>query len=160
MPLADQDILHLNAALGYLEIGMVLEANEELEKIDPYCRHLPEVLCLRVDIYKRLEQWDLMEAVAGKFRHVIPQNPDFWAWWAYATRRAKTIEAAKVILLEAAELHPKNAQIQFNLACYECQLGRLKEAKQYLKQTFAIDQTYRMNALDDPDLEPLWGSLK
>jgi catabolite regulation protein CreA len=45
----------------------------------------------------------------------------------------------------------------YNLACYECQLGNLKDAMQWLEK--AIDlagkKDVRVMALDDPDLEPL-----
>jgi hypothetical protein len=34
MPLDRKDQRHLTAAQGYLELGMLLEANEELEEID------------------------------------------------------------------------------------------------------------------------------
>jgi hypothetical protein len=31
---------------------MHLEADEELDPMDPYCRHLPEVLAVRVKVYR------------------------------------------------------------------------------------------------------------
>jgi len=40
------------------------------------------------------------------------------------------------------------------LACYECQLGEIKNAKNYLKEAFEIDSNWRAAALDDPDLQP------
>ena len=43
MPLEGPD-QHLRAAHGFIELGMFEEANAELEEIDPFCRHLPEVL--------------------------------------------------------------------------------------------------------------------
>jgi hypothetical protein len=51
MPLEGPDRLHLRAACGYVELGMFEEANAELEEIDPFCRHLPEVLLARLAIY-------------------------------------------------------------------------------------------------------------
>lgn len=49
--------------------------------------------------------------------------------------------------------------IPFNLACYYCQLGDLEGAKDSLKQAFAIDPSWRLAALEDDDLEPLWSFL-
>ena len=49
--------------------------------------------------------------------------------------------------------------IQFNLACYEAQMGRLEVAKAHLKRATEIDAKSRLMALEDPDLEPLWASL-
>jgi tetratricopeptide (TPR) repeat protein len=76
--------------------------------------------------------------------------------YAFATRRAVSIEVAKEILLKAEQQFPKEAVILFNLACYECQLGRLDPAKEYLKRAFEIDPDLRRAALEDHDLEPLW----
>ena len=89
-------------------------------------------------------------------------DPDEVQWaisWAYASRRAQSIEIAKGILLHALERHPKEAVLHYNLACYECQLGNLTEAKARLEATFKLDRGYRETSLNDEDLEPLWNSL-
>jgi hypothetical protein len=51
VPLEILDERHRRAALGYVELGMYLEADVELDKIDPLCRAAPEVLAVRVEIY-------------------------------------------------------------------------------------------------------------
>jgi len=38
-------------------------------------------------------------------------------------------------------------------------LGRLELAESHLKQTFEIENRFRMEAFDDPHLKPLWDSL-
>lgn len=55
MPLERPDQQHLLSAHGYVELGMFEEANAQLEEIDPFCRHLPEVLLVRVAIYHGLK---------------------------------------------------------------------------------------------------------
>jgi len=45
------------------------------------------------------------------------------------------------------------------LACYECQLGDIAAAKKYLDKTFRLDPKYRIIALDDDDLMPMWMML-
>jgi tetratricopeptide (TPR) repeat protein len=159
MPLSQEDQKHLLAAQGYLELGMFLEGNGELEEIDAGCRHLAEVLAVRVGIYSGLEKWDLMEVVARKLVSNSPEDPQSWTSWAYATRRAESIEAAKAILTEAAQRHPDVALIHYNLACYECQMGDFGTAKGYLVRAFELEPQYRMMALEDEDLKPLWDSL-
>ena len=69
------------------------------------------------------------------------------------------IAAAREILLNAEAKFPKEAIIKYNLACYFCQTEDIKTAKNYLKKTFEIDSNWRMAALDDEDLRPLWDSL-
>ena len=51
------------------------------------------------------------------------------------------------------------AAIKYNLACYFCQTGDIKTAKDYLKQAFEIDLNLRIAALEDEDLKTLWDSL-
>jgi hypothetical protein len=47
--------------------------------------------------------------------------------------------------------------IRYNLACYACQLGNLKEARHWLKRAIDLAGTkqVKLMALEDPDLEPL-----
>jgi hypothetical protein len=49
--------------------------------------------------------------------------------------------------------------IKYNLACYFCQTGNIDAAKNYLKKAVEIDSSWRIAALDDEDLQPLWDSL-
>ena len=78
---------------------------------------------------------------------------------AYAKRRSEGLHIAHTILTHAAEVHPANATIQFNLACYEAQLGNLDRAKAHLSKATRADKKFSLLALNDPDLEPLWSSL-
>ncbi len=45
---------HLQAAQGYLDLGLPLGVHEELEEIKPELRHLPEVLAIKVLIFQLL----------------------------------------------------------------------------------------------------------
>jgi Tfp pilus assembly protein PilF len=159
MPLESHDQKRLTAAVGYLELGMHLEANDELEKIDPYLRSVPEVLIVRVEVYQQAKAWDLMEAVTHHLVKILPEEVGNWTNWAYATRRSDTLQSAKDILIQALKRFPTEALVLYNLACYECQLGNIEDANEYLKQAFKVDPSYRLMGLDDPDLEPLWSEI-
>ena len=159
MPLELSDQKHLEAASGYVQLGMYLEADAELDKIDPFCRAAPEVLAVRLEIYAGLEKWELMQVVAKKLAEHDPQSVQWAISWAYATRRAQSIEAAKEILMQALQRHPDEAMVHFNLGCYASQLGDLMLAKAHLKRAFVIEPKCRLMALHDPDLEPLWAQL-
>jgi hypothetical protein len=56
---------HLGAAEGYIELVMFVEAADELECIAPEDQASPEVLALRVVIYKALEQWNPPDWMSG-----------------------------------------------------------------------------------------------
>jgi hypothetical protein len=72
MPLSAEDLKHLTAAQGYTELGMWLDANDELEEIDAEVRHVPQVLAVRVKIYRALEKWELMQTAAKKLTEAEP----------------------------------------------------------------------------------------
>jgi len=76
-----------------------------------------------------------------------------------ATRRANDLNAARDILVASLSKFPREAIIYYNLACYDCQLNRIESAKQYLNQAFEIDPNWRLHALEDEDLKPLWDLL-
>ncbi|MEI9893067.1 MAG: hypothetical protein WDN28_03930 [Chthoniobacter sp.] len=73
------------AAEGYIELGMPLEANEELEQIDADQRSHTEGLALRVKIYFVLKKWELMQIVAKRLARIEPENVQWTVSWAYAT---------------------------------------------------------------------------
>ncbi|MEA3210753.1 MAG: hypothetical protein QOE70_3810 [Chthoniobacter sp.] len=149
----------IRAAEGYMDLGMFLDANEELEQIDADSRHLPEVLATRIRVYSALEKWELMLTMARRLALEQPDNPEWRVLWAYAARYGDSMEAARLILVNAVEDQPDAAILHFNLAGYECQLGNLEEAKARLHRAFELDEKYRLLALEDEDLEPVWASL-
>jgi len=138
---------------------MFLDANTELDKIDPFNRAAPEVLSLRIAIYRGLEKWELMQEIAGRLADFQPNEIQWTISLAYATRQADSIQAAKKILLNAEAKFPKESAIKYNLACYFCQTGDIQNARNYLKKVFAIDLNWRVAALEDADLQPIWDSI-
>ena len=159
MPLEQPDRQYCEAAAGYVELGMFLEANTELEKIDPFNRAAPEVLAVRIAIYRGLEKWELMQEIAKRLADFQPDDIQWTISLAYATRRANSIQAAKEVLLNVEPKFPKEPAIKYNLACYFCQTGEIKTAKNYLKKAFGIDLSWRVAALEDADLQPIWDSI-
>jgi tetratricopeptide (TPR) repeat protein len=159
VPLEPPDQQHCKAAVGYVELGMFQDANDQLEKIDPFNRAAPEVLAVRIAIYHGLKKWELMREVAARLADFQPDDIQWTISLAYATRRADSIQAAKEMLLNAEPKFPKEAIIKYNLACYFCQTADIEIAKSYLKKAFEIDLNWRKAALEDEDLRPLWDSL-
>jgi hypothetical protein len=53
---------------------MLLDANEELERIDPEVRHVAEVLTVRLEVYRSLKKWELMRTVAARLAAHDPQT--------------------------------------------------------------------------------------
>ena len=134
-----------------------------LEEIAPEDKTRNEVLGARVNLYIVAKKWDMAAAVASHLVKVDPQTAEWWISLAYAVRRAESVEKAEIILLRAQAIHPKNALIVFNLACYASVTGRMEEAKERLRHAIELDKEARKLALEDEDLKPLWdwiGGLK
>jgi tetratricopeptide (TPR) repeat protein len=160
MPLEPPDQQYWQTAVGYVELGMFQDGNDQLDNIDPFNRATPEVLALRIAIYHGLKKWELMREIAKRLADFQPQDVQWIISYAYATRRADSIKATTEILLNAETKFPKEAVIKYNLGCYFCQTGEIETAKDYLKRAFEMDSSWRMSALEDEDLRPLWDSLR
>lgn len=155
------DRRHLNAAEGWLELGNVLEANEELERITPEMRAHPDVLCLRWQVHAEAKKWEMAAEVARGISNIVPDSPFGWLHWAYSLHELKRTKEAYEVVNSVVAKFPDEYMMRYNLACYSCQLGKLKEAMAWLEK--AIDlagkKDIRTMALDDPDLEPLWRDI-
>jgi predicted Zn-dependent protease len=143
-------------AQGYLELGMLDDAADALEQIPPENKTSLPVVALRVEIFQAAKRWSDMEAVCGYLVGLEPDNPQWWLRWGYATRRAKDEKAAAKLLKHALRKFPDEPCLLYNLGCYLCVMGKLDEARQALKQTFSLDKSFRLLAVDDPDLTELW----
>jgi len=150
-------IQHLQAALGYLELGMHHDAWDELEALPPELRADDTVSELRISIYEAMEKWEPARVVAESLARRCPDNPRWWILWAYSLRREKSVADARAVLMEAAVIHPDFALIHYNLACYSCVEGAVPGATSLLKKAFSMNQDLRMTALDDRDLDPIFG---
>jgi predicted Zn-dependent protease len=150
---------HLEAAMGYLHLGLAEDANDAIERIPPAMKVSKTVLRLRVDIYLAAGAWEHMREVAAFLVRQWPNEPEHRISLAHATRQCRSIMEAEAVLLDGVELHRDEPIIHFNLACYAAQLGNLTAARVRLACAIALDPDVRLMALDDPDLDPLWENL-
>ena len=102
------------------------QRSAELDLITPDVRHLPEVLEVRLDIFRAAEKGELMEVVARTLAQYDPENVQWTVDWSYSVRRAESLEEARQILVKAISRNPAPAIFHYNLACYVCQLGDLE----------------------------------
>jgi predicted Zn-dependent protease len=149
----------LQPAIGYLQLGMMEEANEVIEVLPREAKTEKIVLGLQVDIHCGTASWQRMREVAGFLAHEWPDDSQHWISFAYATRRCSSITEAEIILLKAVELHSNEPMVHFNLACYAAQTGELAAARERLARAEMLDPGIRTMAMKDPDLEPLWAAF-
>jgi tetratricopeptide (TPR) repeat protein len=159
--LPHHDSVHVEAAIGWLGLGSWQEANEELNLITPILRAHPDVLRVRYALCAQAGQWELALEIA----QTLALECHYGSWGFIHSGEAldklkRTAEAYKV-LDSVLQLFPEDSMLRYNLCRYCCKLGRLKEAMECLDR--AIDlagkKDIRQQALDDPDLEPLWVNI-
>jgi len=155
MPLSKKDQQHLQASVGYTQLGMNAEALQELDLVSGPERTSVEVLSLELAILHQSNQWTESMKVAGRMVELDPENPDWHIAYAFATRRARSLDQARSILAHALALFPANALIHYNLGCYAAQLGELDQSCSLIEEAFRMDRKFRKIAQTDPDLEPV-----
>lgn len=151
---------HLQAAVGFLELGMALDANDEIEAIEPARKTCSEVLSVRVEIFHALSKWELMEVVARQLVFQQPDEPQNFISLAFATRRAIGVQEALAVLARVANRFPTCATILYNLACYAAVLGHVEVARKRLAEATKLEPAFRKMALDDSDLSALHDELR
>ncbi|MGH7956686.1 MAG: tetratricopeptide repeat protein [Opitutaceae bacterium] len=145
----------ISFAQGYLALGMIAEATAELGQLSDEEAQRPEALAVRLALLHEQKRWSEVRDLSRQMVHHTPGEPALWISWAYATRRAESLEAAEKILREAEAQHPAEPMIQFNLGCYACQRGNLITARAYVDRAIALDGKFAQLAATDPDLAPL-----
>jgi predicted Zn-dependent protease len=140
---------------GFLELGLIDEAAQELAQLPPEEQERPATLALRAAILQEQKRWPELAAVAADLVRQQPEEAGWWVTRAYAVRRSESLREAEAILREAEQRHPRDPTIQFNLGCYACQRGDLSTARERVDQAIALDERFRAAAATDTDLAPL-----
>jgi len=155
------DSHHYRAAIGWLELGNHLEANEELELISPLNRAHPDVLELRWRVYQREKRWDACRDLAEAMIAKQAENPRGYIYQAQTHYGQKEYQAAYEILTPVVQRFSDSWWMSYDLACYACLTGRLEEARNLLDRAFSLDpgNEAKLRSLEDPDLKALWDSI-
>jgi tetratricopeptide (TPR) repeat protein len=151
---------HLEYARGYLELGLINEAAEEIEAISGDDRLSFDVLRFRVDLYFAAKQWDMVAAVAKPVCAATEADDQAWIAWAFALRELGQIKEARDVLLKAEPRYGKScSNLHYNLACYYSLLGDISQARRRLEVACGMDKHWQAPAVDDPDLKAMWESF-
>ena len=153
--------MSLQRAQGWLELHLPLEANEELDEIQPAMRAHPEVLKLRYLVYDAAKKWDMALEIAACLHRQLPDDPWGGTHAGIALSGLGRTQEAKELTLKLAIQFPNDWPVRYNLACYCAKLGEIKEAQEWFKAAMVIDErTVRRIGIADPELEPLWQEIR
>ena len=140
---------------------MLRDATKELKSIGRTDQSLPPILTVWIDLHMHARNWEQVIKFSEKLVRTEAGDDKGWISWAFALRELNQIGEARAVLLRAVPLHGKTCDVlHYNLACYECLLGNLPEAKCYLKTAARKDKQWKIEAMDDPDLKALWPEIK
>lgn len=159
--LSAEDQQHAEAAEGWIGLGNCLEARKELEQIDAGNASHPAVMEIRWQLLARERKWEPCLAIASALVEMLPELPLGWVHRSYCLHELKRTLEARDNLLRVVDKFADDVIMRYNLACYECQLGRIKEAKRWLRHAFVLGNARKLRAmaLDDSDLQPMWNEI-
>jgi tetratricopeptide (TPR) repeat protein len=150
---------YINAAQGYLELGMAEEALAELERVPAEERAHEDVAQLRVYIFMRARRWPEALTACESLRTDRPDLPLGYIHGAFCLHElGRTVEAMALLQEGPASLLREPVYF-YNLGCYHAVLGNPEEAQSYLQMSFNLDEKFREIARYDPDLEDVIGKL-
>ncbi len=150
----------IRAADGYLDLKLVEDAVLELKGVPTDYHQDRRYLTVVYRLCQLTDDWTRGRDVSKTLWTQHAEDVDAWVNYAYAVRRAESIEAAREILVTALDQFPEEAIISYNLGCYECQLGALDDARAYLLAAFTLSPGLRDFALQDADLERLHADIR
>ena len=146
----------LQAADGYLFLGMPDEALDELGGVPREDSKQAMVLLARTRVLLHLKRWKEAEKLAAHGVVAHPDHEEFTVQRAFALHQLKQGDEAMNVILQAPEWIRQTGIIHYNLACYEAQLGDLTTARQCIKVACQMNKAMKKNAAIDPDLRALW----
>ncbi len=146
---------HVQAACGYLELGMHRESIAELDAIEPRLQNRTEVLQLRLHHLMRQKRWGNALRVSQTLCKVAPDSGTGFLHAGFCLHQlGKTAEAKRLLITGPVALL-KEPIYYYNMGCYEALLGDVNGAKENLLISFKMDVSFRELAKKDPDLEAL-----
>jgi Flp pilus assembly protein TadD len=156
-PLSPADSIHLQAAQEHLQHGRHPDAGLEIDMISPEQRSHPDVLEARWEMSAQAGNWEATLEISRLLRQVAPESQNGWTYLACSLAELKRTQEAYETLSAAFERFPQVPMIAYNLTCFACKMGRLKDASRWLAKAMEIGgrAEVKLMALDDPDLAPL-----
>jgi len=132
-----EDVHHLNAAEGWLELGNHREAFNELEKVGPRNRTAPEVLELRWQIYTLAGRHDAALPVAVALVKAAPERYCGWISLSHSLNELGHTQEAVDSLPSSAKRFPTLGIIPSHIAALYHELVEVAETNLWLVRAFS-----------------------
>jgi len=142
----------LQAASGWLELGIADEALSELERLPREVRTQREALELQLAAQMVNQSWNSASDTARLLCLKVASEPVFFLRAAYCLHETGDTLAACHWLLRGPKTLFEMAIFHYNLACYLWTLGESNRARSHLQQAITLDESFLAAARNDRDL--------
>ncbi len=142
----------LQAAAGWLELGLADEALIELQGLPPEVQALRGPLELKLEAEMAQSQWNSGSETAQLLCMKVTDEPEFFLRAAYCLHETGDSQAACNQLLKGPKALFEMAVFHYNLACYLWTLGEGDRARDHLKRAISMDESFLESAREDRDL--------
>jgi predicted Zn-dependent protease len=150
----------LIAAQGYYELQMYPEALEELDSLPPEAQGEAVVVEMHLVTLMQAKRWEAALEYGMKLCELRPDSTAGFIQLAFCLHELGLTGQAKTWLMSGPAAIREEANYFYNLACYECVLGNVDEARTLLARSIAMEAKYRDYAKTDPDLAVLHAKEK
>lgn len=145
----------LQAAIGYLELGMPAEGLRELDTLPPEGRAQVECLELRAVLEQHLGNWQGAADTYAELGRREPENAERFIAQGCCLYELRRVPEARAALLSAGAHARDHALWNYHLACYEAILGNRARARELVHASLRLDPCLRAMACQNENLAPL-----
>jgi tetratricopeptide (TPR) repeat protein len=146
----------LQAAEGYVYLGLHREALRELDRVPEIEQELADVLIARVRVLLHLQRFGAAAKLSHRGENLYRNEDEFTVQRAFALHQLQKPEEAARVLSDAPGWLRRTGILHYNLGCYEARWGNLHAARQCVATAIELNNAIKKNARQDPDLAELW----
>ena len=136
-------------------MGMFGEALAELDGLPPDAQKHSMVVEMRLVILMQSKRWEEALSTSRELCRVNPTGNSGYIHAAFCLHELRRTAEARDILLGGPESLHTDPTYHYNLACYECILGKVNLAQAHLDRCVQLDKKFKNYAKTDPDLAGL-----
>ncbi len=161
-PLEPSDRAHLQAALGWLELGNLGEAECELRQVEARLRRHPCVLQVRWRFHSQAGHWRTCLRLGKTLTQLAPERRFGWLHYAVALHKLDRTAEAREVIISVLNKFECNTTFPYYLALFSAKLGELDDARSWLEKAFACakdkaeSDKLKLRAWAEPELRQLW----
>lgn len=159
----DQADSVFRAAEGWLELGNLDEAANELNSLPPKFKSSAQFVRLFAQIYSRAGAWSNVGLLCDTLLQRDPEDSFALLLQAEALHRQGKTRAAIEFLAPAFDVLPnyeETVRFHYAMARYHSAIGLKDAALTCIEKAIHLDKRLRGTALSDPELAAIWTMLQ